>query len=324
MATGDEILIVDASERDREGMRKLLDDQGYVCTALGGTREAREFVERKFFPAALIELDVEGPGTGLDLVRFIQERSKQTAIVLLTSRRSFEAAVDALRLGVLDVVVKRPDSITDLKRLVATATDRYRVTDKTGDLLREVRGVLDDAFKVMLSMARKIYTDASIGSGPSMKPRVLVVDDDQKFLKGLAAALAKTDWEVSVEMTGGSALDKASTHTFDIVAVRDHLSDLPGPMVVKSIQQARGETLALVYTAPGPTGRIDRYDQGRSGESERPFDDTAKLVAKITTLVQELGTVRRERRFLQAFRADHGAFLKRYAELKLRIDQLDE
>lgn len=324
MATGDEVLIVDASERDREGLRKLLDEQGYVCTALAGTRQAREFIERKFFPAALIELDVEGPGTGLDLVRFIQERSKQTAIVLLTSRRSFEAAVDALRLGVLDVVVKRPDSITELRRLVATATDRYRVTDKTSELLREVRGVLDDAFKVMLAMARKVYTDASIGSGPSIKPRVLVVDDDRPFLQGVATAIATNDWEVSLEMTGGSALDKASTHTFDIVAARAQLSDLPGPMVVKSIQQARGETIGLVYSAPGPTGHIERYDQGRVGDSDRPFVDAAQLVKKIGALVQEVGTVRRERRFLQAFRADYGAFLKRYAELKLRIDQLDE
>ncbi len=324
MATGDEILIVDASEHDREGLRKLFDEEGYVCTALGGTREAREFVERKFFPAALIELDVEGPGTGLDLVRFIQERSKQTAIVLLTNRRSFEAAVDALRLGVLDVVVKRPDSVTQLRRLVATATDRYRVTDKTGELLREVRGVLDDAFKVMLAMARKIYTDTSIGSGPSVKPRVLIVDDDRKFLQGLAGALSTNDWDVALEMTGGSALDKASSHTFDIVAARDHLTDLPGPMVVKSIQQARGEAIGLVYTAPGPTGHLDRYDQGRVADSERPFTDPTQLVTKLAALVQEVGTVRRERRFLQAFRADYGAFLKRYAELKMRIDQLDE
>jgi len=153
--------------------------------------------------------------------------------------------------------------------------------------LREVRGVLDDAFKVMLAMARKIYTDTSIGSGPSVKPRVLVVDDDRQLLQGLAAAIATNDWEVSVEMTGGSALDKASTHSFDIVAVREQLTDLPGPMVVKSIQQTRGETIGLVYTAPGPSGRIDRYDQGRVGESDRPFSEAAQLVKKLGALVQE-------------------------------------
>ena len=48
MATGDEILIVDASERDREGMRRLFDEDGYICTALASTKEAREFREKEW------------------------------------------------------------------------------------------------------------------------------------------------------------------------------------------------------------------------------------------------------------------------------------
>ena len=31
-----------------------------------------------------------------------------------------------------------------------------------------------------------------------------------------------------------------------------------------------------------------------------------------------------ERRFLQAFRGEHGAFLKRFAELKVRLDGLSD
>ena len=38
MATGDEILIVDASERDREGMRRLFDEDGYILVETGTTK----------------------------------------------------------------------------------------------------------------------------------------------------------------------------------------------------------------------------------------------------------------------------------------------
>jgi hypothetical protein len=41
-------------------------------------------------------------------------------------------------------------------------------------------------------------------------------------------------------------------------------------------------------------------------------------------LVTELSARREERRYMQTFRAEHGAFLKRFAELKVRIDQLTE
>src|SRR5262245_35207578 len=101
---GEELLVADSTERDREGLRKLFDDLGYVCTACGDAKTAQELIRRKFFPAAVIDLDFAGTGGGIGLVRFIQEKSKPTRIVLLSGRRSYEDAVEAFRLGAVDVV----------------------------------------------------------------------------------------------------------------------------------------------------------------------------------------------------------------------------
>src|SRR5688500_15302850 len=120
-------------------MRKVFDDEGYVCTAVAGGDDAQDLVGRKFFPAALIDLDVDRPGGGIEIARNLRERSPQTAIVILTTRRSFEAAVEAIRAGCLDVVVKRPEEVPHLKRIIAVAADRYRAGDKSGTLLRDVK-----------------------------------------------------------------------------------------------------------------------------------------------------------------------------------------
>lgn len=327
MARGDELLIADSNERDREGLRKLFTGEGYVCTCVRDLDEARSLIQQKFFPAAVLDLDFAGTNGGIELARAIRDKSKPTSIVLLTSRRSFEAAVDGLRLGVSDIVTKQPDQVSALVSAVGIAVDRYRAGDKSGSLLREVRSVLDESFKIMLTMGRKIYDDPTpsgqsvSGAGPAMKPTILVIDEDQEFLQQLAVLLADKPWEVSVELSGGSGLDRASTFQFQIVAVREQLMDLPGQMVIKSAQGQNGKTLGVLYSVSAD-GRIERYEGGRVTNSEQPFGGAAHLVKTLEQMVEDLSAIRRERRYLQAFRADHPDFLKRYAELKVRIDSL--
>src|SRR5262245_56022968 len=120
---GEELLIADGSDRDREGLRKLFDGQGYVCSAPDRMETAKELVQRKFFPAAIIDLDFRSTGGGLELARFIQDKSKPTRIILMVSRRSFEAVVEALRIGVVDVVSKRPDQVAYLQNALRRAID---------------------------------------------------------------------------------------------------------------------------------------------------------------------------------------------------------
>jgi DNA-binding NtrC family response regulator len=322
MAEGDEVLIVDSIDAHLAGMRKLFDDAGYVSTAVASLSDAHGLVERKFFPVALVDLDVERPSAGLDLVRFIRDRSRQTAIILLAGRRSYEGAIDAFRLGVADVVLKQPDQVEHLKRAVDLACDRYRAGEGDEAGLREMRAVLDESFRVMLAMARDIYADVSVAADATFRPRVLIVDGDGDLLQQLAQQIQGKDWQVAAEMSGGAALDKAGEHTFDVVAAREELMDLTGTMVIKSIQASRAETIGLVYSAPGGEGRIERIQEGRSVDVDRPFRGAEHLVQKLTHLADELGATQRDRRVIQAFRRDHEDYLRRYAALKTRLDRL--
>src|SRR5262245_34138383 len=203
---GSELLIVDGVARDREALRKFFDERGFVCTAVGDGANARRLVTQKFFPAALIDLDVDAQDGGLDLLRFIKERSRQTGAVLLCSRRSFEGAVEAVRAGALDVVFKSPDQTEHLGQVVGLAAERYRST-QNDELFRDVRSVLDQSFKVMLGLSKKVYAHLSLAAVP-LKPRVMIVDGDGDFMNQLAKCPQVRDWEISAEMTGGSALDR--------------------------------------------------------------------------------------------------------------------
>jgi DNA-binding NtrC family response regulator len=320
MGSGSELLIVDGAERDREGMRKYFDAKGYVCTAVGTGDEARRFITQKFFPAALVDLDVDGSDSGILLVHFIREKSPETTVVLTTSRASFEGAVAALRAGVADVVRKTKEDVPHLERVVRRASERYRVASESDDLHREIRGVLDESFKVMLGMSRKVYSHLSLAAAP-LKPKILVVDDDQELLRELSQLIQGKDWEIAGEMNGGAALDRGMSSRLDVIVSRDELPDLRGSMVIRSIQAQAGEVVGLLYSS-ADGGRIDRMEQGQVEGTDRPFTGPKQLVAKIQEVVDELGTRTQERRFIQAFSSDHREFLRRYAELKLKIDRL--
>src|SRR5262245_60565605 len=157
MAQGEELLIAEGSSRDRDGLRKLFEAESYVVTAVETPEQARDLLQRKFFPIALIDLDFGGTNEGLSLASYVEQHSKPTKIVMITGRRSFEAAVRALRVGVVDVVNKRPDQIDYLRDSVKLALDLYHGSSKDSMLLRETRLVLDDAMRILLGLGRKLY-----------------------------------------------------------------------------------------------------------------------------------------------------------------------
>jgi len=319
MSAGHELLIVDGVERDREGLRRWFDERGYVCTAVDSGARAADLAGQKVFRVALVDLDIGGDGRGVEVVEAIRERSRVTAIVGTTGRRSFDLAVRAFRAGAIDVVLKDPESVEHLAQVVERAALRAEAS-AGGDLFGEVRDVMDEAFKVMLHLSRGVYAHLSAAKAP-IRPRVLIVDGDQEFMRELAFLVEDEPWEVHAEMSGGAALDRGMTTSLDIVASRAELMDLRGSMVVKSIQAQSPEVIVLVYTASGD-GRIDHYEQGEVRSSTAALSGPEDLFHAVSERVDQLDERAQERRFIQAFTGEHREFVKRYADLKQKIDRL--
>ena len=206
MAQGEELLIAEGSERDRSGLRNIFEADGFMCTVASGPEQARDLLRRKFFPVALIDLDFGGTNEGLSLAAYVEEHSKPTKIVMITGRRSYEAAISALRCGIVDLVIKRPDQVPHLRSAMGLALSRYHTGSKDSTILRDARVVLDDAMRIMIGLGRKLYGTEGSSSGLKIKPSILIVDEDQGFLQQVANLVADRNWEVSVEMRGGSGL----------------------------------------------------------------------------------------------------------------------
>lgn len=131
------ILLVDDEDAIRYSISKTLQRVGYhVHTAASGD-EALKMLDRQDYDVVLT--DIRMPGlTGVELLAKIKDRSPDVVVILLTGYASLETAIESLRLGAHDYLVK-PSSSQDIRDSVARGLDRARNMKHRRVLLRSIR-----------------------------------------------------------------------------------------------------------------------------------------------------------------------------------------
>jgi two-component system cell cycle sensor histidine kinase/response regulator CckA len=134
MASALNILIIDDEPVDREIFKQYLDADrpGAFVYADAGTGQDGLRRLRDFHPDCIL-LDLNLPDMdGLKMVRHLHEGREMLpcAVVMLTGTGNEEIAVEAMKLGVMDYMVKSPASAYALPRVVASAVQRFRFQDE--------------------------------------------------------------------------------------------------------------------------------------------------------------------------------------------------
>ena len=102
------VLIIEDEELIRDTLGNDLTEAGYsVCTAESGEEGILCFGKRQH-DLVIVDLVMEGMG-GIDVIRKIMELRPDTKIIVLTGYGTQESAIESLRLGVSDYLVKPCD-----------------------------------------------------------------------------------------------------------------------------------------------------------------------------------------------------------------------
>lgn len=102
------ILVVDDEAYVRKLVVRWLRDAGYECVEAQNCDEA--WAQLEFNEIALTTLDISLPGgSGLDLLKRIQERYSDTAVVMLTGEGAASKAIEALTGGACGYLIKPVD-----------------------------------------------------------------------------------------------------------------------------------------------------------------------------------------------------------------------
>jgi DNA-binding response OmpR family regulator len=114
--------------------------------------------------------------------------------------------------------------------------------------------------------------------------RVLVAEDEPLLADNIAAGLRRRSMAVDVCYDGNAALERVTTHRYDIVILDRDLPHVHGDQVCRRIMAEGGETRVLMLTAAsGIRDRVDGLDLGADDYLTKPFA-FAELVARVGSL----------------------------------------
>jgi two-component system OmpR family response regulator len=99
-----------------------------------------------------------------------------------------------------------------------------------------------------------------------MKPKILIVDDEEKFLTYLSKRLKMREYDVATSPSGEDALEKLRQHNFDIVILDVLMPGIDGIEALREIKKAKPfiEVIMLTGHASVEAGvegmRLGAYD----------------------------------------------------------------
>jgi two-component system nitrogen regulation response regulator NtrX len=100
---GERVLVVDDEPGVRKALEHILADERYDVRAVGTGEAALELLETQAVDAIL--LDVWLPGMdGLEVLKRLEERRSDAAVVMISGHGNIETAVRATKLGAFDFV----------------------------------------------------------------------------------------------------------------------------------------------------------------------------------------------------------------------------
>ncbi|MFH0788533.1 MAG: response regulator, partial [Pseudomonadota bacterium] len=113
------ILIIEDEDTLRDSLKRVFQREGFQVEAVISAEPALELFEEN--PYDLIITDIILPGiTGIELLKRVKEINPDQIVIIITAYASLETAVETLRAGAYDYIVK-PIIHEEIKQIVKNA-----------------------------------------------------------------------------------------------------------------------------------------------------------------------------------------------------------
>ena len=168
-ASSDQILVVDDDHNVGDCVQMLLERAGHQCVVVRtGTQGIAQIKTREF---DMVITDLRLPdASGLDIVAAVKAANPETQVILMTSFSSVENAIEALRRGANDYIIKPFDN-DDLLFSVERGLRERRTREENVALKRSLRkaftqneiiGASDGINRLRAMIKRVAGTDANV------------------------------------------------------------------------------------------------------------------------------------------------------------------
>lgn len=169
------ILVVDDEPEIRDVLCELLGSD-YECSAAPSAEDALELIDSEQTFTLVISDITMGELSGLEMIPHVLQRSPETVVVMISGMQTVESAIEALRVGAFDYVMK-PFDLRQVEAVVRRAIEHYD--------LRASKRRYENHLEELVEQ-RTIQLDRALDS---------LEDAYRSTLKALTAALESRDSE---------------------------------------------------------------------------------------------------------------------------------
>lgn len=153
-----QILVVDDEGANRYSVSKTLQRVGYLVNEAASGEEALEMLKKQHFDVVLTDIRMPPGLDGVELLKRIKEESPDAIVILMTGYASLGTAVEALRLGAHDYLIK-PSSSQDIRQSVSKGVERARNLRRRRALLDAIRNDVFELTRSESDTARSSFSD---------------------------------------------------------------------------------------------------------------------------------------------------------------------
>ena len=121
-------LIVDDEPNIQEILDIILEEFNIERYKASSYKEALDLIDKHYFDIALVDLRLPD-GSGIDILKKIKEKNPQTEVLIITAYASSDTAVETMKLGAYDYVVK-PFDINELRLKIRNLKEKIELERK--------------------------------------------------------------------------------------------------------------------------------------------------------------------------------------------------
>src|SRR5689334_11467447 len=140
MSKGAKILIVDDERSIRELLEIFLKKEGFNVTSASNAPEGLARVKASDFDLIISDIKMADM-SGIDFLRELRKTTFSGQFILLTAFASAETAIQALKMGAFDYILKTENFMEELKLVVHSALENRRLREENTYLRREFKKV---------------------------------------------------------------------------------------------------------------------------------------------------------------------------------------
>jgi PAS domain S-box-containing protein len=151
------VLIVEDDESTALLQRRQLERAGYVVVTATNAREAIQHVTQGDIALMLLDQNLSGGETGLDLYRHLKSIGHDLPTIMVTGYSDEAIAIEALRAGVRDFVVKTTDYLNYLAKAVEEVFARVALESQILESRARLASIIGSALDAIITVESDLH-----------------------------------------------------------------------------------------------------------------------------------------------------------------------